>query len=110
MHMQWLSANIVLVVAPTAQGTPSTPPSCRNQYGSIMSQSFGSGGILIQGNKVQMAQAHKTPGARRWNYRTCVSWGFGAANAFMVGLKLIIGAQANASSPPLIPWSRRSGH
>ena len=101
-------ANIVLVVAPTSTGNAinAAEAAAIEKYpGSIMSQSFGSGEFLIQGNKVQMAQAHKNYlAAQAAGITVLASAGdFGAANAFMVGLKLIIGAQANASFPASDP-------
>ncbi len=107
-HAMAPGANIVLVVAPTSTGNAinAAEAAAIEKYpGSIMSQSFGSGEFLIQGNKVQMAQAHKNYlAAQAAGITVLASAGdFGAANAFMVGLKLIIGAQANASFPASDP-------
>ena len=107
-HAMAPGANIVLVVAASSTGDAINVAEAKaiHKYpGSIMSQSFGAGEFGIHGNNVQVAQAHKNyVDAQAAGITVLASAGdFGAANAFMVGLKLIIGNVANASFPSSDP-------
>jgi subtilase family serine protease len=101
-------ANIVLVVAASSTGDSVNVAEAKaiaKYPGSIMSQSFGAGEFGIHGNNVQVTQAHKNfVAAQAAGITVLASAGDdGAANAFMVGMNLIIGNVANASFPSSDP-------
>lgn len=107
-HAMAPGANIVLVVAPSSSGDSVNVAEAKaiaKYPGSIMSQSFGAGEFGINGNKAQVLQAHKNyVAAQAAGITVLASAGDdGAANAFMVGLKTIIGTVANASFPSSDP-------
>ena len=107
-HAMAPGANIVLVVAASSTGDAinAAEAAAITKYpGSIMSQSFGIGEFLIQGNQVQMMQAHRNYlAAQVAGITVLASAGdFGAANAFGLGLKLIFGTIPNASFPASDP-------
>jgi subtilase family serine protease len=107
-HAMAPGANIVLVVAPTSTGNAvnvAEAAAIEKYPGSVMSQSFGTGEFLITGNRAQVAQAHKNYlAAQAAGITVLASAGdFGAANSFMLGLKLIFGTFANASFPASDP-------
>lgn len=107
-HAMAPGANIVLVVAPSSTGDSVNVAEAKaiaKYPGSIMSQSFGAGEFGIHGNNVQVTQAHKNyVAAQAAGITVLASAGDdGAANAFMVGLKTIIGTVANASFPSSDP-------
>jgi subtilase family serine protease len=107
-HAMAPGANIVLVVAATSSGNAinvAEAAAIKKYPGSIMSQSFGVGEFLIKGNKAQIEQAHKNYlAAQAAGITVLASAGdFGAANASMIGMKLIFGTQANASFPASDP-------
>jgi len=76
-----------------------------------MSQSFGVGEFGIHGNNVEVMQAHKNyVAAQAAGITVLASAGDdGAANAFMVGLKTVIGNVANASFPASDPLVLAAG-
>ncbi|PYU21596.1 MAG: hypothetical protein DMG32_20255 [Acidobacteria bacterium] len=107
-HAMAPGANIVLVVAATSSGDAinvAEAAAIAKYPGSIMSQSFGVAEFLVQGNKAQIAQAHKNYlAAQAAGITVLASAGdFGAANASSLGFKLIFGTQANASFPASDP-------
>lgn len=107
-HAMAPGAKIVLVVAATSTGdaiNAAEAAAIAKYPGSIMSQSFGIGEFLIEGNKAQMAQAHKNYlAAQAAGITVLASAGdFGAANASTLGLKLIFGPVGNASFPASDP-------
>lgn len=113
-HAMAPGANIVLVVAASNTGDAINVAEAKaiaKYPGSIMSQSFGSGEFGIHGNNVQVAQAHKNyVAAQAAGITVLASAGDdGAANAFMVGLKPIIGTVANASFPSSDPLVLAAG-
>jgi subtilase family serine protease len=107
-HAMAPGANIVLIVAASSTGDAinvAETAAIAKYPGSIMSQSFGIGEFLIQGNKAQIAQAHKNyQAAQAAGISVLASAGdFGAANVFGLGLKLIFGTAANATFPASDP-------
>lgn len=107
-HAMAPGANIVLVVVPSSTGNSvnvAEAAAIKKYPGSIMSQSFGTGEFLITGNRAQMMQAHKNYiDARAAGITVLASAGdYGAANSGMLGMKLIIGSEANASFPSSDP-------
>ncbi|HEY6902939.1 MAG TPA: S53 family peptidase [Candidatus Acidoferrales bacterium] len=107
-HAMAPGANIVLVVAASSTGDSINVAEAKaiaKYPGSIMSQSFGAGEFGIHGNNVQVSQAHKNfVAAQAAGITVLASAGDdGAANAFMVGMNLIIGNVANASFPSSDP-------
>ena len=107
-HAMAPNANIVLVVAASSSGDAinvAEAAAIAKYPGSVMSQSFGVGEFLIQGNKAQILQANKNyEAAQVAGITVLASAGdFGAANAFQIGLKTIFGTTANASFPASDP-------
>ena len=107
-HAMAPGADIVLVVAASSTGDSINVAEAKaiaKYPGSIMSQSFGAGEFGINGNKAQVLQAHKNyVAAQAAGITVLASAGDdGAADAFMVGMKLIIGDVANASFPSSDP-------
>lgn len=107
-HAMAPGANIVLVVAASSTGDSINVAEAKaiaKYPGSIMSQSFGAGEFGIHGNNVQVMQAHNNfVAAQAAGITVLASAGDdGAANAFMVGMDLIIGNVANASFPSSDP-------
>ena len=107
-HAMAPGANIVLVVAASSTGDAINVAEAKaiaKYPGSVMSQSFGAGEFGIHGNNVQVLQAHNNfVAAQAAGITVLASAGDdGAANAFMVGMNLIIGNVANASFPSSDP-------
>jgi subtilase family serine protease len=107
-HAMAPGANIVLVVAATSSGDAinvAEAAAIKKYPGSIMSQSFGIGEFGITGNRVQLDQAHKNYEAAQAAGMTVLAAAgdFGAANAFMVGMRTSFGTVANASFPASDP-------
>ena len=107
-HAMAPGANIVLVVPPSSSGDSvnvAEAAAIKKYPGSIMSQSFGSGEFLITGNRAQIIQAHKNyEDAQNAGITVLASAGdSGAANSSMLGSKVIIGSEANASFPASDP-------
>ncbi|HXU21261.1 MAG TPA: S53 family peptidase [Verrucomicrobiae bacterium] len=113
-HAMAPGANIVLVVAASSSGDAINVAEAKaiaKYPGSIMSQSFGVGEFGIHGNNVEVMQAHKNYiAAQAAGITVLASAGDdGAANAFMLGLKTIIGNVANASFPSSDPLVLAAG-
>ena len=113
-HAMAPGANIVLVVAASSSGDAINVAEAKaiaKYPGSIMSQSFGAGEFGIHGNNAELIQAHKNyVAAQAAGITVLASAGDdGAANAFMVGMKLEIGTVANASFPSSDPLVLAAG-
>ena len=107
-HAMAPGANIVLVVAASSSGDAinvAETAAIAKYPGSVMSQSFGVGEFLIEGDKAQIKQAHKNYEAAQAAGTTVLASAgdFGAANAFSMGPKTIFGSVPNASFPASDP-------